>query len=187
MPYAPEVKLNTKSRTWLGVAVALALLILPAQAMAGSGGVDVTGSDAPAGARAKLVDDLAVAPAGAPPQVVRAIEAANSIIDKPYRYGGGHQRWHDRATTAPAPPATRSASTARGCSRARCPPETSSAGASAGKGEWITTYSNAGHMYVGDRRATARHLHDRRQRPRLERASRRVANGPFKVRHPLGL
>ncbi len=37
------------------------------------------------------VDGLAQAPAGAPPQVQEAIWAANEIIGKPYRYGGGHR------------------------------------------------------------------------------------------------
>ena len=47
--------------------------------------------------RATLSADgrTAVAPAGAPPQVVDAIAAANRITRKPYRYGGGHGRFRD--------------------------------------------------------------------------------------------
>ena len=37
----------------------------------------------------------AVAPAGAPEQVVAAIDAANRITRKPYKWGGGHGRWRD--------------------------------------------------------------------------------------------
>jgi hypothetical protein len=37
----------------------------------------------------------AAAPAGAPAQVVAAIEAANRITRKPYKWGGGHGRWRD--------------------------------------------------------------------------------------------
>src|SRR3712207_8051680 len=42
------------------------------------------------GTRAKLKPNgKAIAPAGAPPQVVAAIEAGNRIRKKPYIYGGG--------------------------------------------------------------------------------------------------
>ena len=59
--------------------------------MAGSGGIDVAGSDAPAGATAKLVNGRAIAPVGAPKRVVRAITAANRIVNgRPYCLGGGH-------------------------------------------------------------------------------------------------
>jgi peptidoglycan hydrolase-like protein with peptidoglycan-binding domain len=37
----------------------------------------------------------AVAPADAPQQVQDAIAAANRIVGKPYKYGGGHGTWND--------------------------------------------------------------------------------------------
>src|SRR3954454_14132193 len=37
----------------------------------------------------------AVAPANAPPEVQNAITAANKIVGKPYKYGGGHGNWED--------------------------------------------------------------------------------------------
>jgi cell wall-associated NlpC family hydrolase len=40
-------------------------------------------------------DGLAAPPVGAPPQVQAAILAANQIIGKPYRYGGGHRAFTD--------------------------------------------------------------------------------------------
>ena len=40
-------------------------------------------------------DGLAVAPAGAPPEVAAVIAAANEIVGKPYKYGGGHGDWDD--------------------------------------------------------------------------------------------
>src|SRR5215211_1542248 len=43
----------------------------------------------PAG-KAKLVAGRAIPPADAPPEVVNAINAANKIVGKPYKYGGGH-------------------------------------------------------------------------------------------------
>jgi hypothetical protein len=39
---------------------------------------------------------LAAPPVNAPPQVQQAILAANAIIGKPYRYGGGHRSFVDR-------------------------------------------------------------------------------------------
>ena len=37
----------------------------------------------------------AVAPAGASRALRAAIAAANRIVGRPYRYGGGHRRWED--------------------------------------------------------------------------------------------
>ena len=48
------------------------------------------------GEQAVLGDDgHAVAPESAPQEVKDAIAAANRIVGKPYRYGGGHGRWND--------------------------------------------------------------------------------------------
>jgi peptidoglycan hydrolase-like protein with peptidoglycan-binding domain len=40
-------------------------------------------------------DGLAVAPASAPDEVKAIIAAGNAIATKPYKYGGGHNRWND--------------------------------------------------------------------------------------------
>ncbi len=40
-------------------------------------------------------EGVAVAPASAPDEVKAIIEAGNEIATKPYKYGGGHGRWHD--------------------------------------------------------------------------------------------
>ncbi len=42
-----------------------------------------------------LKNGKAVPPPNAPPQVKRAVYAANSIVGKPYRMGGGHRRHYD--------------------------------------------------------------------------------------------
>ena len=48
------------------------------------------------GAKATLLPDgTAAAPAEAPPQVQAAIFAANKLLDKPYKYGGGHAKVED--------------------------------------------------------------------------------------------
>ena len=50
---------------------------------------------APAGENAVLDGRHAVAPESAPEEVKAAIAAANKIVGKPYKYGGGHGRWND--------------------------------------------------------------------------------------------
>src|SRR3954464_7914576 len=52
-------------------------------------------------ARARISSDgrTAIAPNSAPPQVKRAIAAANKLTRKPYRYGGGHGKWNDSGYT----------------------------------------------------------------------------------------
>src|SRR4051794_17973169 len=91
--------------------LAAAFALLPASANAAStsssGGASTQSSGAttggvspndpefrPAG-KAKLINGMAIPPADAPPQVVNAIAAANKIVGKPYKYGGGHGRVED--------------------------------------------------------------------------------------------
>src|SRR5688500_9808641 len=51
---------------------------------------------APAADKAVIgADGRAIAPASAPAAVKAVIEAGNRIVDKPYKYGGGHGRWED--------------------------------------------------------------------------------------------
>ena len=77
------------------VAALFALLILPASALAetptGGFSSDASVAEAPVG-RAAIASDrrTAVAPQGAPAEVVKAIAAANKITRKPYQWGGGH-------------------------------------------------------------------------------------------------
>ena len=125
----------------------------------------------------------AVAPAGAPEQVVAAIEAANRITRKPYKWGGGHGSWRDSGydcsgTVSYVLHAADLLETAR-----------DSTGLSAygerGKGGWITVYANAGHAYMtiaGLRFDTSGRGEDG-PRWRLEPRS---ASGYVK-RHPAGL
>lgn len=49
------------------------------------------------GYTAQLVNGRAVAPSQAPARIKRAIAAANKIVGRPYRRGGGHARHWDRA------------------------------------------------------------------------------------------
>ena len=94
-----------------------------------------------------LPDGPAAAPADAPPQVQAAIFAANKIVGKPYKYGGGHAKVEDSGydcsgTVSYALHRGRPAQDARSTPRASC------AGASAARASWITVYTNPGHAFV---------------------------------------
>ena len=153
-----ETPPRTSSRKGrLALALALsscaALIALPPSALAGSGGVGPDGGgDEPTGttpgSKAKLVDGKAIPPADAPARVVRAIQAANRIEDKPYVYGGGHGSWNDRGYDCSG-----AASYALGKPGARVldapmPSGSFTRWGKPGRGKWITVYANGGHMYL---------------------------------------
>jgi peptidoglycan hydrolase-like protein with peptidoglycan-binding domain len=113
----------------------------------GTGGTAYATSG-PNGAKATIGPDgrTALAPDSAPQQVKDAIAAANSITDKPYKYGGGHGSWTDSGYDCSG-----SVSFAlHGGGMLDKPMDSSeleSFGA-AGRGQWITTYANSGHAFV---------------------------------------
>jgi hypothetical protein len=91
-------------------------------------------------------DGLAVAPASAPEAVQAIIAAGNEIHDKPYKYGGGHAKWRDSGYDC-------SGSMSYAFHGAGLLDEAlDSSGfmrfGEAGKGQWVTTYANAGHSYM---------------------------------------
>jgi hypothetical protein len=96
---------------------------------------------------AKLVNGIAYAPSDAPPQVVNAIAAANEIVRMPYRYGGGHKpTFKDSAYDCSG-----SVSYAlHGGGLLTSPLDSSSfmKWGLAGKGRWITVYTNPGHAFA---------------------------------------
>ena len=133
---------------------------------------------------AVLRGEIAYAPANAPLAVKNAIWAVNTIIRKPYRWGGGHSTFFDvgydcsgtvsfllfnaRAIAAPSP--------SRGLMTWGEP----------GPGRWITVYARSGHTF-----AVVAGL-------RLDTTGRREGEGPrwrptgrdlskFVARHPPGL
>jgi hypothetical protein len=106
-----------------------------------------TPAPAPTGATAQLLPDgTAVAPAGAPIQVQRAIAAGNRIHTKPYIWGGGHSRFKSKGYDCSgavsyllhAAKVLRSPMASGPLMRWGSP----------GVGSWITVYSNPGHVYV---------------------------------------
>jgi cell wall-associated NlpC family hydrolase len=142
-----------------------------------------------AGPQATLREDgLAEAPAGAPPEVQEAIWAANEIVGKPYRYGGGHRRGfkdsgYDCSGTI--------SYALNGGGLLKRPLDSSSflRWGEAGPGQWITVYTNPGHAFVViaglrlDTSAAGDPAGGKgpRWRPALRSTKR------FKARHPVGL
>ncbi|MEX0620070.1 MAG: hypothetical protein WD181_00630, partial [Solirubrobacterales bacterium] len=111
-----------------------------------SGGLILnTGKCKPA-TKARLVNGKAIAPASAPDRVKAVIEWANRIRNKPYRYGGGHASFFDTAYDCSG-----TVSFALRGGRFVSSPMPSTGYFSwgePGRGKWITTYSNSGHMYM---------------------------------------
>jgi hypothetical protein len=135
--------------------------------------------------RATLTSDgRAIAPASAPPAVKATIDAANRIVGKPYKYGGGHGRWEDSGYDCSG---SMSYALHGGglVSRAMTSSDYARWG-DAGRGAWITTYGNSGHSYMvvaGLRFDTG--WHNAGNGPRWS-DEMRPASG-YSVRHPRGL
>jgi cell wall-associated NlpC family hydrolase len=123
---------------------------LRGQVAQGSAGLQSTGGAqpvaAPTGKATLGSDGLAVAPVDAPPQVAAVIAAANEIVGKPYRYGGGHGDWEDSGYDCSGSESY-ALHGADLVSRPMDSTEFMSYG-EAGPGQWITSYANSGHSYL---------------------------------------
>jgi hypothetical protein len=125
----------------------------------------------------------AVAPAGAPPQVVKAVAAANAITRKPYKWGGGHGRWRDSGYDCSG--TVSYVLHAAGLLKVSRDSSGLMSYGARGTGKWITIYANGGHAYMviaGLRFDTSGRGEDG-PRWRLEPRSGRA----FVKRHPAGL
>ena len=91
-------------------------------------------------------DGLAVAPAGAPPQVQQIIAAGNQIASKPYKYGGGHGRWEDSGYDCSG--SVSFALHGAGLLDVAMPSGNFVSWGESGPGQWVTIYANGGHMYM---------------------------------------
>ena len=130
-----------------------------------------------------LPNGKAKAPPGAPAAVRRALRAGNRLQGKPYRFGGGHQRWEDDAYDCSGA----SSYALRGIGGLDSPLDSSGfmKWGLAGTGRWITTYANPNHMYViiaGLRLDTGS---GGEKGPRWRTTPRPPGN--FTARHPAGL
>jgi peptidoglycan hydrolase-like protein with peptidoglycan-binding domain len=128
-------------------------------------------------------DGLAVAPAGAPPQVQQIIAAGNQIASKPYKYGGGHGNWNDSGYDCSG--SVSYALHGAGLLEDAMPSGSFTTWGDAGPGQWVTIYANGGHIFMvvaGLRFDTSgRSNHNTRWQ-----AEQRSAAG-YTVRHPPGL
>ncbi|MGI8460791.1 MAG: hypothetical protein ACR2OC_04015 [Solirubrobacterales bacterium] len=118
-------------------------------AASGTGGAAIPGqgaSEGPVG-KAKLnKDGTATPPIDAPPAVVKAIEAANKIEDKPYKWGGGHGKINDSGYDCSG--AISFALIKAGLLNSPLTSSGFNGWGKRGKGEWITVYGDPGHGFA---------------------------------------
>ena len=131
-----------------------------------------------------LLTGIALAPPDAPEAVKGVINNANSIVGRPYIWGGGHGSWYSSGYDC-------SGSVSFALFGGGLIPEPLTSGAlegwgAPGPGKWITVYANAGHTFaeiaglrwdtVGDENGTG---------PRWHLAP--TSTDGFVARHPPGL
>ncbi len=193
-----------KSTFLRAVLVCTALLLAApmgasAKTMTSSGGGATFVPPPPPAERAKIVDGIAIPPKAAPARVKNAIAAANRIVIKPYVYGGGHRAYSGFGATTVLDRGYDCSGTISfalyGGGFLTSPLDSSGfmSWGAAGKGRWITVYTNPGHAYVvigglrldtsgGDRVAPEERTSGRG--PRWRRYSRSPRG--FTARHPGG-
>jgi hypothetical protein len=169
-------------RSLFALVVAALIVVLPARAQgqAPTGGLQYAA--APTAATVGP-DGSAVAPAGAPAQVLALIDAGNRIARLPYRYGGGHATLLDTGYDCSG--SVSFALNGAGLLGAPLDSTALSRWGLAGAGTWINVYANRSHAFLvvaglrfdtsGATKAGSRW-----------QAAPRTARG-FRVRHPLGL
>jgi peptidoglycan hydrolase-like protein with peptidoglycan-binding domain len=128
-------------------------------------------------------DGLAVAPAGAPPQVQQIIAAGNQIASKPYKYGGGHGKWDDTGYDCSG--SVSFALHGAGLLDDAMPSGNFASWGEAGPGQWVTIYANGGHIYmvVAGLRFDTSGRSNHNTRWQTEQRS----SAGYTVRHPPGL
>jgi hypothetical protein len=132
---------------------------------------------------ATYVSGVALSPPGAPERVVGAINAANTIVGRPYIWGGGHGSWYARGYDCSG--AVSYALAGGGFLSEPLDSGQLESWGAPGPGRWITVYASAAHAYaviaglrwdtVGDARGSGPRWH--------------VAGTPpagFVARHPPG-
>lgn len=136
------------------------------------------------GSTAILLTGVALAPPNAPEAVKGAINAANTIVGRPYVWGGGHASFYDNSYDCSG--AVSFALFGGGLIPRPLTSSDLQHWGAAGPGRWITVYANAGHTFaeiaglrwdtVGDEQGTG---------PRWHLATTSTAG--FVARHPPGL
>lgn len=135
------------------------------------------------GATRLLPNGLAVPPPDAPPQVRRLIYAANKLVGKPYRMGGGHRKHEDSGYDCSG--SISFALREAGLLTAVRPSKNFMTYGRPGHGKWVSVYVRKGHVFMvvcGLRFDTTG---NGRSRGPAWRTESRPASG-FYVRHPYG-
>jgi hypothetical protein len=155
-----------------------------------TGGVSPDDPEFQPAAKAKIVNGMAIPPASAPPEVVKAIDAANAIAGKPYKWGGGHGSFEDSGYDCSGSVSY----VLNGAGLLGTTPLDSGSfmrWGLKGKGKWFTVYTNPGHAFMmiaglrfdtGMRDNTVRGIHPG-SGPRW--GKKRSTSG-FTARHPNG-
>jgi cell wall-associated NlpC family hydrolase len=136
------------------------------------------------GSTAILLTGVALAPPSAPETVQGAINAANTIVGRPYVWGGGHGSFYDDAYDC-------SGAVSFALFGGGLIPRPLDSGelmhwGAPGRGKWITVYANSGHTFVeiaGLRFDTVGA--EQGSGPRWHLAT--VSTGGYVARHPAGL
>jgi hypothetical protein len=130
--------------TLLAACLAAICLLVPGTALAQStGGAQY---QPPAG-KAKVRNGKAIAPSDAPPAVKKLIAAANRIVTKPYKYGGGHAKVNDTGYDCSG---TVSYALLKSGLMKGYPLDSTGfmSWGSPGKGKWVSVYAHGGHAYL---------------------------------------
>ena len=136
------------------------------------------------GPRARVLPDgSAVAPEDAPGVVQKIIQAGNAIAKFPYKWGGGHGAWRDDGYDCSG--SVSFALAAAGLLDAPMASGGYMEWGDPGPGEWVTIYTNPGHMFM----VVAGLRFDTSGRGRAGTRWQEGARGTggFTVRHPPGL
>jgi hypothetical protein len=120
----------------------------PASGARGTGGA-VFVPPPPPPQKAYIANGRAVAPAGAPTRVRRVIAAANEIVEKPYRYGGGHRPYGRQLDSGyDCSGSVSHALHGGGFLRSPLPSGSLMSWGRSGPGRWMTVYAHGGHAYL---------------------------------------
>jgi cell wall-associated NlpC family hydrolase len=128
----------------------------------------------------EIRDGIAYAPAAAPKEVQQAIWAANTLLHKPYIYGGGHKSFRSRGYDCSG--TVSFALHAAGLLSSPLDSSSFMRWGKRGRGQWITIYTNPGHAFVviAGLRLDTSGAGESGPRWRTEPRSKRG----FRVRHP---
>lgn len=98
------------------------------------------------GRTAMLKDGIAYAPKRAPAAVKKAIAAGNRLQGKPYKWGGGHAKFHDHGydCSGSVSYVLREAGLMKGCGTSK----SFFNYGKKGEGDWITIYVRNGHVFM---------------------------------------